>query len=88
MWSSSSSELYVGCIQSKHEEGMPPVLPTFLASTANTAADWVLPGGTYGKGAGHVLAPHTTLPLVDNSHLNSANSLLKSKCAFAQNSKI
>ena len=55
-----------------------------FASAANMTVDWALPGGTCSRGAGHVLTPHTTQPLVDNKHLTTANSSLKSKCTFAQ----
>ena len=50
--------------------------PIFSASAANMTADQELPGGTCGREAGCVLAPHTTCPLVDDKHLTSANSSL------------
>ena len=54
------------------------------ASTVNMTTDWALPGGTCGRGAGHVLTPLATHPLVDNKCLTAANSSPKSKHAFAQ----
>ena len=55
-----------------------------LASAANMTADMAVPGGNSGRGAGHVLVPHTTHHLVDNEHLTAANLCIKSKCAFAE----
>ena len=74
--------------QGRHQEGLPSVLPMLSPSAASMMVDWVLPGGTCGKGAGCVLIPHTFLPLIDNRCLTTANPSLKCKCTFAQNSKI
>ena len=70
--------------QGGYPEWQLPVSPTYYHLPLNMTVDKTLPDGTCGRGARHVLTPHTTQPLVDNRHLITANSSLKSKPSFAQ----